>query len=174
MRKVISSLTIFILLLTSCKSDKNNETQQSGPIEVIVDSTNKAEATYEDKLLDFRPISKRFNEDFLVNDFGVDKINDSIYKLVLKLDPMTLNETVLKYSIGVRGVNNTTHNNSLLGAYAPEVETIDEGKYIRLRAVLPKTEYFDSLNFYIYERKNWQGAGMLGGFWIRDILLVEE
>ena len=161
---------VIIALLTSCKNESKNK------IDKVLDARNESDkpiTSYDDQLFDLRLVKKRFNEDLFVEEFGVDMINDSIYKLVLKLDSNTANDAVLKYSFGVRGMNNTTHNNKLLGAYAPRLEEIDNNKYIRLRAVLPDTQYFDSLNFYIYARKNWKGSGMLGSFWIRDIMLVE-
>jgi len=161
---------VIIALLTSCKNESKNK------IDKVLDARNESDkpiTSYDDQLFDLRLVKKRFNEDLFVEEFGVDMINDSIYKLVLKLDSNTNNDAVLKYSFGVRAMNNTTHNNKLLGAYAPRLEEIDNNKYIRLRAVLPDTQYFDSLNFYIYARKNWKGSGMLGSFWIRDIMLVE-
>ena len=164
MRRIVHIIAL-IALLSSCKDEAKTDngidiSEQSGP-------------TYDDQLFDLRLVNKRFNEDLFVEEFGVDKVNDSIYKLVLKLDSNTTRDAVLKYSLGVRGMNNTTYNNELLGAYAPLLEEIDNKKYIRLRAVLPNTQYFDSLNFYIYARKNWKNSGMLGSFWIRDIMLVE-
>ena len=166
---------IFLLVtFVSCKSDSKKEKPSKMASEEQVTKTPEKVKTYEDILLDLRPVNKNFNDDFVIEKFGVERINDSIYKLVLKLNPLTSNETVLKYSIGVKGVNNTTHSNKLLAVSSPEIEEIDENNYIKLRSVLPNTQYFDSLYFYIYERKNWKGSGKLGGFWIRDVLLIEE
>ena len=34
-------------------------------------------------------------------------------------------------------------------------------------------KYMDSIDFYIYARKDWKASGRLGGIKIRDILLEE-
>ena len=172
MRRIVHIIAL-IILLSSCKEEAKNDINRKTKSVDGIDISEQSGSTYDDQLFDLRLVNKRLNEDLFVEEFGVDKVNDSIYKLVLKLDSNTTNDDVLNYSIGVRGMNNTTYNNELLGAYAPMLEEIDNNRYIRLRAVLPNTQYFDSLNFYIYARKNWKGSGMLGSFWIRDIMLVE-
>lgn len=172
MRRIVHIITL-ITLLSSCKEEAKNDINRKNKADDGINTSEQSGSTYDDQLFDLRLVNKRFNEDLFVEEFGVDKVNDSTYKLVLKLDPNTTHDAVLKYGIGVRGMNNITYNNDLLGAYAPKLEEIDNNRYIRLRAVLPNTQYFDSLNFYIYERKNWKGSGMLGSFWISDIMLVE-
>lgn len=167
-RKVLFIMSLFILL--SCnnnkKSEKTNNPQIDDPKQTEI---QKRELTFEDRLLDVRDIKDRFNDDLIVDKFGMQKFNDSIFAFVFKLDNQTKDEVVKRYSLGLKGYSHEQEQ-PFLSNFSPDLSNIEGGKYIVLKRKIKNIRYFDSLDVYIYERKNWKKSGKLGDLMIHDIL----
>lgn len=167
---MIRKITCMIVILAFFSCNKNSKKKDS--LEVI-DST-KIESkikkpSFEDKLLEIKDINDNFNDDLKVEKFGIQKVNDSIIAFVFKLDKLTSNEVVTKYSFGMRGYS-TDLDKPFLTNFSPDLSIIDGDNYLVLQRKIKNTTYFDSLEVYIYERKNWKKSGKLGKLMIRDIL----
>lgn len=153
-----------LLILSICffcceNSNKKKETTKEKP----------NISNYESSLLDYRPINKHFTENYKVTDFGIDKQNDSIIDFVFKVDNEVTNSTVEAYSLGIR-VFDKTLDKPLNLSFNPTLQTIDNKSYIVLRKKIKQMKYFDSIDVYIFKRKDWKGSGRIGGYIIRDIL----
>lgn len=92
---------------------------------------------------------------------------------VFKLNDSTTRETVEAYSLGLRAFDLTLEK-PLSMSFNPTLEIIDGNKYVIVTRVINKNKYFDSLNVYIYKRKDWKGSGSLGNFKIKDILFEDK
>ncbi|WP_417619339.1 hypothetical protein [Oceanihabitans sediminis] len=167
---------LFILLLAiavvACKSDKKEVSETSDKEDELVESTIKTNS-FEDKLLDLRDVNLQFNENYKVEKFGIQKMNDSLIGFVFELDKATAAETVKAYSVGIR-VFDATLKESINFSFSPDIEEIEGRKYIIGKKHLNNMTYFDSLSVYIYKRKDWKGSGRLGGFKLRDILFEDK
>jgi hypothetical protein len=168
----------FVLLMAiaiiACKSDKKNET--SIEQETIEDSevqVEKIDNTFESKLLDLRDVKAQFGNDYKIEKFGVNKINDSIYGFVFKLDPNTTSETVKAYSIGVKCYD-VNLKEPLRFSHSPELKNVDGNRYIELTQNLKKITYLDSIEFYNYTRNDWKSSGRISTFKVRDVLFEDK
>ena len=161
-------LFVMVIAFTACKSEPKKATEISVDKEI-----KKSEADlFDEQLIDVRSIDEEFVEGYKVQKFGIQKIKDSIYEFVFRLDSLTTNTTVEAYSVGVRGFN-AEEKEPFNASFSPNLKLIDEGKYIMLRRNINNLRYFDSIDVYIYERKNWKKSGRLGSIKIRDILFED-
>lgn len=172
---------IFILLIAitfvACKSDKKNEN-----INVIESSINTKDSLvlektesekFENNLIDYREIDKRFNEELIVDKFGIQIANDSTLAFIFRLNPSSIESAANNYSFAIKGFHNG--NDKLFrGTYNPKVNNIGDAKYIQLWQEMIEIKYFDSLQVYIYEKNNWKGSGSLGEIMIKDILIEDK
>jgi hypothetical protein len=168
----------FVLLMAitfiACKSDKKNEsTIEQAPIEESEVQVEQTDNTLEAKLLDLRDVKAQFGGDYKIEKFGVNKINDSIYGFVFKLDPNTTSETVKAYSIGVKCYDSNLKE-PLRFSHSPEIKYVDGSQYIELTQNLKKITYLDSIEFYNYTRNDWKSSGRIGTFKVRDVLFEEK
>ena len=159
-------LTVIVLLVFGCNSEK----KKSDIPEINTENSTKT-LTFQSELIDLRDVNLSFTEDYTVEKFGMQKLNDSIYHFVLKLDQNVTNEVVEKYSIGFRGYYDSEN---IQFPSSPLLETKDDGKYIIVRRKVKVTNYLDSLDMYIYDRKNWKGSGKLGQIRVKDILFEKQ
>lgn len=166
---------LLIILVFNCKSEKKEvQSTSDETIEAKKDPLQQSKSfKFESKLLDVRGIKQEFNENLKVNKFGMQYVNDSIYAFVLNLDPSTLEETVSNYSFGVKG-HYSESETPFKTTFSPEMTTIGNEKYVILRRKINKIKYFDSLDIYIYRRKNWKASGRLGSIKVKDILFENE
>lgn len=159
---------IFISWFLSCnenlKNDLNLNKQTSNHVEKV-----RQEFPFENDLLDLRDINDKLNDNLKVDKFGMQKINDSIFAFVFKLDNQTTGETIKQYSFGIKGYSSEL-DAPFLSNFSPILSVVENQKYLVLKRKIKNTRYFDSLDIYIYERKNWKKSGKLGGIIIRDIL----
>lgn len=160
---------IVLLLLSSCKSEKKESIKDS---EIKQETTNNEnQRLFEKSLIDLRDVGQEFIEGFEVKKFGINKVNDSTLFYVLKLSESTLEETVQKYSVGSKAYNNDSDKIILSRSYSPSIKYRDDEKYLLLRILPTNWTYMDSIDFYIYARKDWKSSGRLGGVKIRDVLI---
>ena len=159
-----------VVLLMGCKADKKEDSVK------VVDSNKEEPAqieeknlTFEDKLLDYRDVNRQFVEGYSVEKFGIQKINDSIFGLVFKLDNATTSSTVDAYSIGVK-IFDLSLEKPMSSSFHPNIKEIEGSKYVVLPRKFTKLDGMDSLDVYVYNRKNWKGSGRLGSFKIRDVV----
>ncbi len=164
-------LIITCAFLIACKSEKKENKQNNTETKVNFVSVKKNKL--EEKLVDVRNVDKAFNFELKVESFGVEKVNDSIFNFVFKIDPTTKKETVSQYSYGIRGFSPDSEK-PYLRTNSPDITIVDNSKYIILRNMLKEIRYFDSLDVYIYKRKDWKSSGRLGSIKIYDILLEEK
>ncbi|MGG5488430.1 hypothetical protein [Gaetbulibacter sp. PBL-D1] len=159
-------LSIALFCLLSCKSEKKENTKKE-----INQSTEETPppSAFESSLLDLRPIEKDLTSGYKVNKFGIQKENDSLIGFVFLLDNNATPETVEAFSMGIRAFDRTLEK-PLNMSFNPEIEIIEGQKYVIAKQILKSTNYFDSVDVFIYKRKDWKGSGRLGGFKIRDIL----
>lgn len=136
------------------------------------DDTKQKTNKFADELIDLRDVNQQFTSQLKVEKFGIQRINDSVIGFVFQLDPSTSEATVAKYSYGVKGFYSESPK-PYRSSSSPNMETIKNEKYIILRNKVNIT-YFDSLDVYIYKRKNWKESGRLGGIKIKDILIKNE
>lgn len=168
------SLSYFflILLLFSCKNEEksqNIEIQETKLEELEINN-------FEKSLLSLKDLNIKFNDSFRLRRFGAQKKNDSVYALILRLDENVTDQEVKKYSIGLRSYSFELKDsiNSLKKDFSPKVTTKQGAKYIILRQKINNIRYFDSIEAYIYKRKDWKNSGRLGTIVIKDILLEEK
>lgn len=164
---------LFILFMTitfiACKSDKNNENFEVNKTDTELVLPNSDTKNFEDSLLDYRDINESFLENYKVEKFGIQKTNDSLIGFVFKLNDDTLNETVLAYSMAILIYDRTLEKPQHF-SFNPKIKEIGNSKFIIENKVLNNMTYFDSLDLYIYKRRDYKSSGKLGSFRIRDIL----
>mgnify|MGYP000353800189 CR=1 FL=1 len=171
------SLTCFFLLLIifSCKNEEktqNTEIKETKPSKVL--EVNN----FEKSLLSLKDVNVKFNDSFKIKRFGAKKKNDSVYAIILRLDENVTEEQVRKYSIGLRSysfeleLNDSV--NSLKRDFSPKITKKQGAKYIMLNQKINGIRYFDSIEAYIYKRRDWKASGRLGTIIIKDILLEEK
>ena len=168
----------FLATLMSCKSDKKNNKiiEQVAETEVVgQDNSKKVEVKksfFEEKLSDYRDLERQFVDNYKLDKFGSLKINDSVFAFVFKLNKNTTAEMVKKYSIGLRGYS-YEKGEPLKASFAPEIKTRNKENFL----ILPKNtngiKYFDSIEVYIYKRKDFKASGRIGTIKVKDILLEE-
>ncbi len=166
----MKKLIIIALLFCACKSDKKENKVDN---QIQKEEVKKWEKVYEKSLIDLRDVNQDFGSDYSVQRFGIDKKNDSTLFFVLKLDNQTLPETVQKYSLGAKAYNSQSEEKVLTRSYSPDLKKIGNDKYLMLKILPTDWKYMDSIDFYIYARKDWKASGRLGGIKIRDILIEE-
>ena len=162
MRRFLIALTI--LAMYTCKQEKSDVKNDTTVISTLYENQ------FEKKLIDLREVKLKFNDYFEVEKFGMLKKSDTVYCFVFKLNDETENTTIDNYSIGIRAYD-LELSEPLNLSFHPQVEEIDGGKYILLEQKIVETSYFDSLDVYIYKRKDWESSGRLGEIKIKDILL---
>ena len=168
----------FLATLMSCKSDKKSNEVVEQPIETEVvekDNSKKVEAKksyFEERLSDYREIERQFVDNYKVDKFGSLKVNDSVFAFVFKLNENTTADMVKKYSIGLRGYSNQK-DEPLKASFAPEIKTRNNENFLILPKNTKGIKYFDSVEFFIYKRKDFKTSGRIGTMKIRDILLEE-
>jgi hypothetical protein len=163
---------ILLVFVTSCKSDKKvNQTDGSeNGSEAIIDKKETPKlSTFESKLIDLRNVDVQLTENIKVEKFGMQKVNDSIFGFVFRLNNATSRDEIELYSFGIRGFSPEL-DKPYAASFAPQMTMKNEDKYVILTRKIENTRYFDSIDVYIYERKNWKKSGRLGEFVIRDIL----
>lgn len=165
-RKTIFIFAIIIIFSCNKKTKKSSDAETNNPIKV--EHEIKA-SSFEDKLLDIRDLKDSFNSELKIEKFGMQKFNDSLFAFVFKLENSVTNEIIKKYSFGMRGYSSDL-DKPFLSNFTPELSIIENNEYLILKRQIKNTKYFDSLDVYIYERKNWKKSGRLGGIMIRDIL----
>ena len=162
-------ILIVLVLIFACKTDKKAEENNGGTNKKYsplgVQNTN----TFEKSILDLRIVNKKFNDQYRVEKFGMLKNNDSIYSFVFKLDNNTTEQTVEAFSMGIR-IFDATLSTPLNLSFNPVIENIEGGNYLILSHKLKGVNYFDSLDVYIYKRKDWNSSGRLGQLKIKDVL----
>lgn len=164
---------IILLAFLSCKNEEKTSPKElnNEPESKIILETNK----FENSLLSLKDVNLKFNDSFEIKRFGALKKNDSVFSFVLRLDDNVTQKQVKKYSIGLRSysfeLNDTKH---LKNDFTPNLKTKQGAKYIILNQKINKIRYFDSIEAYIYKRKDWKASGRLGTIIIRDILLEEK
>lgn len=163
-----ASIILILLIIVSCKNEKDNSNQSN-----IKEQTTVSAPSFEKQLLDFRDVNVQFTPEYKLKKFGLQKVNDTVFNFVFQLDEVTTAETVEKYSIGVKGFDNELEK-PFRSSYNPILKTIEQNNYIFLKSGLDDIRYFDSLDVYIYKRKDWKGSGRLGGVKIRDIYFKEK
>lgn len=165
-------LITFSLLSTilCCKSDKQES--KLGPSEDV----NSPKNSFEGELLDFREVNDAFNPNYKLVSFGVQKHNDSIYSYVFGLDEGTKNEEVLAHSIGIKAYSHELAEDKeyINKGFSPEIEIKQNKKYLILKQKISEIKYIDSLEAFIFARKNYKASGKLGVVKIYDILLENE
>jgi hypothetical protein len=161
-------ITCFTILFLSCKSEKNDI-----KTEALSTKVEKIEMSdYENQLIDYRDVDVQFLENYKIKKFGLKKNDfENSYGFVLKLDKSTNESIVKNYSIGVKAYSQDIKK-PLSFSLNPIATKIEDESYVVLNKKLPlDLKYFDSLRFIIYERKNWKNSGVLGEFYIKDVLL---
>ena len=121
-------LLVLVIVSVSCKTESKKETETSVYTEIKKPKTD----LFDDQLLDIRSIDQEFVIGYRVQKFGMQKIKDSIYEFVFRLDNATSSTTVDAYSLGIRGFN-ADQKEPFTASFAPTLKLIDEGKYIMLR-----------------------------------------
>ena len=169
MRRTVFLIAILASVL-SCKTDNNKNKETNENINSI-EQTSKS--TFEEALLDIREVNEKFNDQYKVEKFGIQKQGDSLIGFVFKLNDSTSKETVEAYSLGIR-VFDRTLEKPLEMSFNPFLKEIEGQKYVIATRIITETKYFDSISAYIYKRKDWKGSGRLGGFKIRDILIEDK
>jgi hypothetical protein len=163
--------TLFaLLLILACKTDKKSQNNSNGEFENSKDTELQSTKTFESSILDLRTVNGKFNDQYGVEKFGMVKNNDSIYSFVFKLDNNTTSQTVEAYSIGIR-IFDAKLSAPLNISFHPKIKNIEGNNYLVLSNKLKGIKYFDSLDVYIYKRKDWNSSGRLGEIKIKDILI---
>jgi hypothetical protein len=159
-----------LLILSACKNNtkEENTSSQSKTLE-----TAKQPTTFEDNLIDLREINQQFLIGYKVEKFGVQKLNDSIYEFVFKVDKNTTAETVNMYSVGIKAFDSYL-DKPLLFSRSPELKSIEENKYIFIKNNFKNIKYLDSIEAYIYARNNWKASGKLGAIKVKDIFFEDK
>lgn len=174
-RIILYSLILFVTF--GCKSDKKEKPNAVKSDIKSEEGQSKREelklSSFERRLLDLRDVNKQFNEAFKIEKFGMLQLEENLYGFVFKLDENTTEGTVEKYSVGIKGFNREI-DSTFRASFAPEIKTRNNKKYLILTRKLEKEKYFDSLDVYIFERKNWKASGRLGTIKIRDIFFEKE
>ncbi|WP_250433624.1 hypothetical protein [Hanstruepera flava] len=169
------SLTYFflILIIFSCK---NEEKTQNIGVQETKPSKELEVNNFEKSLLSLKDVNVKFNDSFKIKRFGAKKKNDSVYALILRLDENVTEEQVKKYSIGLRSYSFELNDsvNSLKRDFSPKITKKQGAKYIILNQKINGIRYFDSIEAYIYKRRDWKASGRLGTIIIKDILLEEK
>ena len=88
---------------------------------------------------------------------------------VFKLDNRTTEKTVEAYSLGIR-IFDQELPETLNLSFHPEVSKIEGRNYLILGHKIRGANYYDSLDVYIYKRKDWKSSGRLGEIKIKDVL----
>lgn len=169
--KIFFTLAL-ILSLLACKEEKKdsiNKDQNITNEEAEVVETTKKDNSFEDKVMDLRDIKLQFNDVYKFEKFGMLKQNDSAYSFVFKLDDSTLKEEVEKYSIGIIGYDSSI-SKPFKASFNPELKIKQENKYIILTRVIKQTRYFDSIDVYMYKRKDWKASGRISSIKIKEVL----
>lgn len=167
MKKTIY-LIVLVFIVVNCKTE-NKKAIEEKTTEDLVEI--KTKSVFEDELLDVRDVNHELITGYTVEQFGMKKVNDSIHAFVFKLDNNTTEQTVLAYSLGIRGFQED--KNVLEFSPAPFMKTIEQNKYLVLKRKLENIRYFDSIEVYIYERKNWKKSGKLGEYKIKDVVFED-
>lgn len=165
----------FILILFGFMSCKKSEKPSVNEIKNV--PSDKIEINkFEQSLLDLKDINVKFNDSFQINRFGALKKNDSIYAFVFRLNDNITENLVNKYSIGLRAYSFELGDkvNHFKSNFTPNLTKKQGGKYIILKQKINNIRYFDSIEAYIYKRRNWNASGRLGTIIIKDILLEEK
>lgn len=170
MKKVFYAILLLIIIV-SCKDEKAKNVGNESLIKE--DAVSTTPSSFENELLDLREIKLQFTPEYKLKKFGLQKINDTVFNFVFQLDQSTKAETVEKYSIGVKGFDEKLEK-PFRSSYNPILKTIEANNYIFLKSGLDDIRYFDSLDVYIYKRKDWKGSGRLAGVKIRDIYFKEK
>lgn len=167
MKKIALVILIFFIVV-SCKKENNKSNQ----ITTTEQPTNMI-SSFEKELLDLRDVKTQFTPEYKLKKFGLQKVNDTVFNFVFQLDESTTSETVEKYSIGVKGYDKELEK-PYRSSHNPVLKTIEQNNYIFLKSGLDDIRYFDSLDVYIYKRKDWKGSGRLGSVKVRDIYFKEK
>ncbi|WCO01646.1 hypothetical protein [Psychroserpens ponticola] len=169
MKNYILILIILNLLCFNCK----NETKNSSEItesEISKDILND----YDQKLLDYRKLDVLLNGNFKIEGFGMKKMPNGNHGFVFKLGDHTTNKIIDYYSIGLIGYSNESPQKPFEASLHPRLTTKQNNNYIILQRKIDKIRYFDSLDVYIYLRKNYKKSKRLGTVIIKDILFEDK
>lgn len=165
-------LTVFLLLtiIFSCESEKNKSRS------TIAENVEKKLNSFEESLLDYREVDDNFNSNYKLTSFGIKKHNDSIYSYVFGLNDETKKEEVLAHSIGIKAYSRELPKGKeyLNKGFAPKLEIKGKKKFLILKQNFSEIKYIDSLEAFIFTRKNYKASGKLGVVKIYDILLEDE
>lgn len=157
---------IIIISLISCKenSSKKHEVKPNKEKEVV-EQLN----TYELGLLDYRTIDGEFNKNFKLDKFGVRKFNDSLFYFVLRLKNDVSEEEINKYSMGI--ISYDPSEKQPHEAFTNlKVRQLHDKNYLVINRVPKDTKYLDSIEFYIYQKNNFNASGKLGKIKVFDVL----
>jgi len=169
MKKTLIAL-IIIPIIFGCKSDKKKDENYPVDSQNDISTELKNTKTFESSILDLRTVNEKFNDQYGVEKFGMLKSDDSTYSFVFKLDNDTTAETVEAYSLGIR-IFDAELNAPLNLSFHPEIKNIEDNNYLVLSNKLKGAKYFDSLDVYIYKRRDWKTSGRLGQIKIKDVLI---
>lgn len=148
----------------SCK-ENTKKSIEAGKDSKIIEALNP----YESELLDYRSTDVKFNEDFHIDKFGVRKYNDSIFYFILRLKDNVTEDEVNKYSMGVIAYSYLLEED-YQAVTNPKITRIHDKNYLVINRVPEKTDYLDSIEFYIYQKNNFKASGKLGEIKIIDVL----
>lgn len=127
-----------------------------------------------DESFHFKSINGHFNDDFKFTGFGVNQQSNGMYQFALELHETTKPETVKKYSIGLKGYSSKLDKPFSFSVH-PITKKINGKDHAFFGKKIPRDiAIFDSVNMYIYERKNWNKSGSLGEVTIGEIKLLEK
>jgi hypothetical protein len=166
---LLITFSVFTIIL-SCKSDKQN------PTKPVTKNTEDKLNSFEESLLDYRKINVNFNPNYNLISFGVKKHNDSIYSYVFGLNNEIKNEEVLAHSIGIKAYSHELLEDKeyINKGFAPQIEIKENKKFLILKQNFSNIKYIDSLEAFIFTRKNYKASGKLGTVKVYDILLEDE
>jgi hypothetical protein len=160
-----------VALCFSCKETGNNETTN---VKKEDEAKVVKKSNFENSLLDYRTINSSFNEGYKFTNFGVKKNSNESFGFVLKLSPEVSSETVESYSVGFTGYSENLEKPFKFSSH-PVITTKNDQNYVILNKKIPSNlRYFDSVELYIYKRKDWKSSGRIGGFKVFDILFEEK
>ncbi|RYH76202.1 hypothetical protein EVU94_04380 [Flavobacteriaceae bacterium 144Ye] len=164
---------LVLLVLFSCKDEEK-------PKEAQVKKQSEPEleiSSFEKKLLDLKDVDIAFNESYTIKKIGALKKNDSVFSFVMRLGDNVTTEEVEKYSIGLRSYSYELGNeksNYLKKDFTPKLVKKKGVNYIILTQKINHIRYFDSIEAYIYARKDWNASGRISTIIVKDILLEEK
>ena len=151
MKKVLS-IVLILMLFISCKNDnKGKKTTNKEPKEIEKEKQEERTKTFMNDLIDYREIDRKFNQEYTLKSFGMNRINDSVYAYVFKLSDDTPKTTVESLSIGVKAYSDESEK-PITSSYSPEIKTKDDGNYIIMPRNFQRIKYLDSIEFYTYAR----------------------